>query len=848
MTDPDEARVSTSGASVLAIARAVWPWLLLVVLVVAAWGELRRIDLGAVRGLLRATDPGILALLIAATGANLAVAGLYDVVALGPKALPPGRGVRWSQGTIAFAWSNFLTIGPLAGPALRLWLYRPWGVEPHRARAAIGSILIAFSLGLISWCGATVLPLPGSIDSVPSRALVAIALAAACGAAWASGRLPILRGLRPEGRGAVRRLMTVAIVDWFLAWGVFHLAVSAAGVAAGTGLSLRVFFVGQLVGLASLVPGGFGSADLYWGFRLTQIVGGHDPVTAGLVLYRTAYYLVPFLAASTVLAGRVLRTGRRTETLLRTVLASYTFLCGAVLLASAASPSIRARAAYLGETVPLALVEVSHGLSVGFGFLLLVVARGLARGYRSSRSIALVLFGAGAATTLLKGLDYEEAALALVAMGLLLAFEKAFRREGRLRPSHETLASVALFAVLLFAGVGAGSLERFPGIPDALSRFELLAHEERFVRGLLLLVVIASLVILRLGRRARPSDRPPDPGAIDAALAVAARHGRDSNALLVASGDKALFDGGASDRFIPYRTVGRFVVALGDPVAAPSAQRELLDAFVAWTADQDREPVLYQISAAMLPIAHDFGFTFFKLGEEAVVDLRRFDLRGNKAKSWRHAVNAAERAGARFEIVPAGRLEGRLAELRAVSGAWLRAKRTSEKRFSVGRFDDDYLRRFPCALVLDRDDRTVAFANVLEGPRGEEMSVDLMRYLDERAGGVPDAMEYLFLRLMLAGKERGFIRFNLGMAPLSAVGELKWARPAERLARQIFLRGESWYNYAGLRRFKEKFDPDWVPRYMAYAKPWSWLPAATATTLLISGGVRSFVPPRGGRP
>ena len=65
------------------------------------------------------------------------------------------------------------------------------------------------------------------------------------------------------------------------------------------------------------------------------------------------------------------------------------------------------------------------------------------------------------------------------------------------------------------------------------------------------------------------------------------------------------------------------------------------------------------------------------------------------------------------------------------------------------------------------------------------------------------------------------------MAPLASVGEQRGAHARERLARLLFQRGEQWYNFQGLRFYKEKFDPEWVPRYMAYQNAWEW-PVAIA--------------------
>src|SRR5207249_1885248 len=162
-----------------------------------------------------------------------------------------------------------------------------------------------------------------------------------------------------------------------------------------------------------------------------------------------------------------------------------------------------------------------------------------------------------------------------------------------------------------------------------------------------------------------------------------------------------------------------------------------------------------------------------ELGEEGIVDLARFDLKGNKAKKWRNALNRVEKAGGRFEILQGEALRALLPDLRRVSDSWLERKQGAEKGFSIGRFDEEYLARFPCGLVRDGGGGIVGFANILEGRPGEEISVDLMRYLPGRDGDgiLEDVIEYLFIQLMLHGKERGFARFNLGMAPLSSVGE-----------------------------------------------------------------------------
>ncbi len=836
---------------VLVRLRPLWPWIVLALLVLAGWDELRGVDLGKVRQLLRDTDPALLLALLASTFLNLSVAGFYDVAALGPPGRAPGATLRWPVGVLSFAWSNFFTIGPLAGPALRLWLYKPLGVDSVRALAGVSSIQATFWLTLLGWCAAVSLPLPRGLDGPVPRILAAVPLlllvALALRAIPKLGRLP--EAVR-VWEGSPWALAAIGGGDWLLAWIVFHLALGGFEGSVPPALSLRAFFLGQLVGLLSLIPGGLGSADLFWGVVLAGAVGGRDRLIAGLLLYRFVYYVLPWAFATVAIAGRLLRTGPRFAAFVRSAVASYAVISGSVLLASAASPALATRAAFLHRTVPLVVVEISHGLSVLFGFLLLLISRGLAHGYRSSQRLAVALFLAGGLASFLKGLDYEEAVLALSVAAVLLVFQGSFTRQGTLHPSLEFALSVGACSIVLFGAVGLGSYGALPELASIFTRFGAHAQPERFLRGLAILSAIVVMVAIHLAQRTRAVERLPDPEDVERALEEARLLARTTNPLLVASADKAIFRTGLAPEeegelrrkavpgFIAYRASGPFLVAYSDPVCPRGAERDLLAAFLDFAEEQDRDVVLYQISPALIPVAHDFGFTFFKLGEEALVDLSTFTLRGDRWKHFRNVVNRMEKAGGRFEILEGETIRAALPELRQVSDAWLRAKGAFEKQFSIGRFQQAYLLRFPCAVVRDGTGRALAFANVLEGARGEEISVDLMRYRSE------DVMDYLFVRLAEWGRERGFRRLNLGMAPLAAVGEGRWARPFERLARLLFRHGEQWYNYQGLRRYKEKFHPAWEPRYMAYRKPWQWPLAVVHVAVLIAGGWKAAILPR----
>jgi phosphatidylglycerol lysyltransferase len=132
----------------------------------------------------------------------------------------------------------------------------------------------------------------------------------------------------------------------------------------------------------------------------------------------------------------------------------------------------------------------------------------------------------------------------------------------------------------------------------------------------------------------------------------------------------------------------------------------------------------------------------------------------------------------------------------------------------------------------------VAFANVWAGDAKEEFSLDLMRYV---ADAPPGVMEYLFAELILWGQGQGYRWFSLGMAPLSGFEHHRLAPLWNRLGAILFRHGEHFYNFQGLRAFKDKFAPAWEPRYLASPGLLTLPLVLTRVSALISGGVTGVV-------
>jgi phosphatidylglycerol lysyltransferase len=308
--------------------------------------------------------------------------------------------------------------------------------------------------------------------------------------------------------------------------------------------------------------------------------------------------------------------------------------------------------------------------------------------------------------------------------------------------------------------------------------------------------------------RARPA--PAGPADLERARPIIERSVR-THANLAYRGDKALLFSPEGNAMLMYGRRGKSWIAMGDPVGPDDEARALARRFCDECLRQGAWSVFFEVRPEHLEWYFDLGLTLTQLGEEARVELAGFDLRAPGLARVRQARAKLARAGCRFEILPRDAVPAALPALKRVSQAWLARKATREKGFSNASFDESYLTFFPLAVVR-KDDEIVAFANLWQGAGREELSVDLMRHLPEAPNGV---MDLLFSALMEWGRGEGYRWFNFGMAPLSGLRAGAGAPLWHRLATFAYRHGEHFYNFKGLRAYKEKFRPVWTPLYLA---------------------------------
>lgn len=842
------------------VRRAAGPLLSVLMLCLALWA-LHRL-LGAVsyrevRGYFHDLRHGQIVLAVLLTACGYAVMTLYDGFGLASI----GRRLPYRQVSlvafISYAFSNALGMALLVSSSIRYRFYVQAGLSTGEIARVVLYCTISFWLGLCALTGVTLLLVPVPLGLPLAQVGLPLGvLLTLVPLAWLCGRLIVRQPLRlwrwrlslPTPAQAARQIL-VGALDWGLAAGVLYVLMPEA-ISGGFGHFLAIFVLAQMAGLISHVPGGLGvfEAVVLAGFGVAGNQGLEAPILGSLAAFRVIYYLLPLCAATLTVVWREARGLRRKAllapwftALLPPFFAGLTLVCGAVLLFSSATLALPGRMAILRDVLPLPVLEVSHFMSSVIGMLLLILARGLQRRLDAAYVLTLVLLVAGAVFSLLKGIDYEEAALlSLLALALAPAHRHFYRRASLFSATFSVGWVVAIVAVL--GCTGWLVLFSFKHVEYSSSLWwEFSFSHGGAPRALRALVGAAAVGLLfavaHLIRAARPRRQPPSEGDLLRALPLI-RQFPSTQAHLALMGDKALLFAPDDRAFIMYDTEGRSWVAMGDPVGADEeVRRELVWSFRELCERAGGWPVFYQVRPEDLDLYLEVGMNLLKIGEEARVPLTGFNLDGKSKKVLRNTVNKLNRDGLRLQIVPAQDVLALLPRLKSVSDAWMADKKVREKRFSLGAFKPDYLARTPMAVVW-QDDQPVAFANLLLNETKEEASVDLMRHLPDGPAGI---MDYLFIELMQWARGEGYQWFNLGMAPLSGLQNRRLAPLWMRFGALVFGRGERFYNFRGLHRYKDKFDPEWEPRYLAVPAGVA-LPVVLANVAsLIAGGLSGVV-------
>jgi phosphatidylglycerol lysyltransferase len=491
---------------------------------------------------------------------------------------------------------------------------------------------------------------------------------------------------------------------------------------------------------------------------------------------------------------------------------------GLIDIRSVAAPSLPGRHSLLREFFPLEFLHLSRSLTLLVGFALIISSINIYKKKRRAFQAVLILSAVSVIFHLTKGLDYEEALFSLVLVVILLLSRKDFKVRSSIPDWRWAVLrlATAIVVALGYAILGFYLLDKrhfgidFTLIDSIRHTFAFLSLSgdvhlvplTRYARWFLdsLYLITVTAIVYSLYAIFRPVIYlfATLPYEREQAAEILKRYGRSSLEFFKLWPDKSYFFSASRRSFLAYRVAANFALTLADPVGPEEEIPDIIRGFAGHCEENDWRLAFHQTLPDFLPLYRELKFKKLKIGDEAIVDLREFALEGKKMKHLRHHVNQMEKTGMQFRSEEPPIPDELMTQLKDVSDDWLKIPGRRERGFTMGTFDEDLLRTNPVVAAVDADGLVQAFMNIIPSYYPGETTIDLMRHRQDAPDGV---MDYLFIKLFARQKEKGFMRFNLGMAPMSGFQEGEDASAEERAVHFFLQRLNFLFSYTGLYQY-----------------------------------------------
>lgn len=628
--------------------------------------------------------------------------------------------------------------------------------------------------------------------------------------------------------------------------GIVHLYIAM--LALGYEASWPAAFIGYIIMVLILIASpflrGLGAIEVSLTFILGQF--GFPVIAAASItlLYRFFEFWIPLIA------GIGSFVSRRNNLILRILPPIIIFVLGVVNIISAITPAIPSRLKLVNEFLTSDLILNSNELVLVTGLLLIILSVFLLQGSTRAWYVALFLTGISAAGHLMKGADYEEALLAMIAAVSLIYTRahytlKPHRRLTRIS-YYVLLYSVA--AILLYGIVGFYFIDKhhfginfrlWASVKIIFKMFFLfddsgLKPLTTFGRDFLYSIylfggLVLSFIFFSILKPyfSKPFNSEDD---INLAKELTRKYGRSPLDFFKTYPDKFVFLGEDKDGYISFKMTRNFAFVLENPVCKDDeALTKIVQNFDQFCNENGFVSIYYRIPQQSLNLYKNLGKKSFPIGEEAIVDLTDFTMDGGKMKTTRSAINRLTSEGYDIRIYQPPIMEGLLQKLEMVSNNWLIEMDQKEIAFTQGIFDKTILKEQAIITVEDKEERVYAFLNLVPDFAPGEATYDLIRKVDDAPNGV---LDLLMAKTLLYLKEQGYKSANLGLAPLSGI---EGTNLAEQTIHYAYENLKAFGHFKGLRKYKEKFFPSWEKKYLVYSFDYYLLQAPNALKRVSEG-------------
>jgi len=512
------------------------------------------------------------------------------------------------------------------------------------------------------------------------------------------------------------------------------------------------------------------------------------------------------------------------------LLAILVVMAGLLNLASAFYPSVPERLRLLKEFLPLFLIHGSRHLVVLLGFLLILIARGILHQKKTAWWATFILILISSGLHLAKGLDFEEAAVSIIIVGLMLIFYSNFHARSDIPTIMNAFRMLGLVisANIAYGVIGFYLLHRHLGHPlPWLSYLQetlgvmfgnfygpdlhLFWRGHLFLDSLWMMWEIGLIIFVIMLLKPVIYRHSTWQAEHQKASEIAEVYGDSSLVYFTLWEDKLYFFNRLKTVYIAFAQSGDIALALGDPVGRPEDIDGCIAEFIDFCYLNSWQYAFYQVKPDYLESYQRLGLDRLHIGDEAIVSLPNFDMVGSKFKYLRYIQRRFGRDGFKAVWYEPPLDDNLLAQLKEVSDDWLASKGAGgETAFSLGWFNTRMLKQNLIVTIENSDNQIMAFANFIPMYQSPNATIDMMRYFSHSPSGI---MDYLFIESIFYFKNQGKTGFSMSLAPLAHAGHEQSFTVADKTVNLLY---QNFFGFKGLYEFKSKYDPRWECRYLVY--------------------------------
>ncbi len=635
----------------------------------------------------------------------------------------------------------------------------------------------------------------------------------------------------------------ISILIEFVGIAHVYIAMIALGISPTLSVAVLAYIVVVIFLIISPFLRGLGAIEVSMVYFLVHSGFTNADSIAITLLFRFFEFWLPLLSGVVTFILKV------DKLIMRILPAILIFVLGIVNIVSVLTPALPERVRLLRDYLLVGVVSFSNSFVFIAGLFLLVTAAFMLRGLRTAWWFAIGLTIISVFGNLTKGIDYEEATIALLVLGSLIATRKQYyiKTNPRLGTVGLQTAVLSMAAVMLYGVVGFYFLDKkhfqidfniFQSFWYTLQNFFLvgssdLIPRDSFARDFIYLIKISGFASLSflVYSLVRPYvfKVTSTSEEIERAKSLTKQYGSSALDFFKTYSDKFIFCPSDINAYISYRVSRNFAVVLENPVAENSDEmKKCILSFSRYSYDNGLKDIYYRVPKESLPMYAELSRKSLFLGQEGVVDLNSFSLEGGEKKSIRNALNKIKEQGYTTHINAPPLRDGLIQKLKAVSDEWLRLTERDEIIFSQGMFVEKEIKEQTVITIENSEEKIIAFLNIIPDYVENEGTYDLLRKTADAPNGI---MDHILVELFKHFRSCGIRYVNLGFAPMSGLNDPH--NFTEKSMKFAYEKIRSFSNYKGQRDYKEKFNPQWNDKFLIYSNDYDLLQVPGVLTKVI---------------